>query len=327
MLKYPQYNQHIENVQIIADVKSAENTGEREMRKKKRRRFDPSAIILCALVFFVIAGTAFCMVANSKEESAQKQRIAAKKQAEKEEIKRAEELKVKKAEEERMESCKVKPGTPVGTLDPDMSRKVVYLTFDDGPSENTKKILDILDRYDAKATFFITGANKEKRHLIRDAYNAGHTIGLHTYTHDYASVYSSVDAYFEDLEKVGKVAEEQIGYVPCFIRFPGGSSNQVSAKYSPGIMTQLTKLVQEKGYQYYDWNVDSGDGAGLGTEEIKKHSVTDRYQHVMLLFHDSQAKEDTVEALPAIMDYYKGQGYEFCAIDRNSFVSQHAVLN
>ena len=126
---------------------------------------------------------------------------------------------------------------------------------------------------------------------------------------------------------MGKTAEEQIGFVPYLIRFPGGSSNEVSAKYSQWIMSRLTEKVMEKGYQYYDWNVDSGDGSGAGTEEIKSRSVTERYSHVMILFHDSSTKSATVDALPAVIDYYKERGYEFRAIDRESFVSHHAVKN
>lgn len=96
--------------------------------------------------------------------------------------------------------------------------KVVYLTIDDGPSELTGEVLDILDRYCAKATFFVVGQHPECYHFIKEAYARGHTIGLHTYSHDYARVYSSVDAYYQDLGEIGQVVKEQIGYVPCFIR-------------------------------------------------------------------------------------------------------------
>ena len=199
-------------------------------------------------MFFAIAGTAVCMVANGKEAAAERAKTEAEKKEQEE--KRAAEEAAKKAAEEaekkRAADSSLQPGVPIGTQEPSEEEKVVYLTFDDGPSENTQKVLDILEQYDAKATFFITGSREECRPLIKKAYEAGHTIGLHTYSHDYADVYSSVDAYFEDLEKVGKVAEEQIGYVPCFIRFPGGSSNAVSKKYTQGIMTELTSLVQEK---------------------------------------------------------------------------------
>lgn len=293
---------------------------------KKKRFNNFNRYILCGLIFFVIVGTAFCMAVDSREASGEKVKIPVEQKAE--EKKKAEEAAEKeRAEKEKAEEFSLQPGVPTGTLEPNTAEKVVYLTFDDGPSENTQVILDILDQYDAKATFFITGSQSDYRPLIRKAYDAGHTIGLHTYSHDYSSVYSSVDAYFEDLEKIGEVAEEQIGYVPCFIRFPGGVSNVVSQKYSPGIMTELTGLVQEKGYQYYDWNVDSGDGAGLDSEQIKRHSVTDEYSHPVILLHDSQTKTETVKALPAIIEYYKERGYKFRAIDRSSFVSHHAVLN
>lgn len=292
------------------------------MGKRKKHTRNISSYILCALVFFVIGGTIFCMVADARENARIQARIQAEEQAEKEK-KAAEEAKVK----ERIEANSVRPGVPVGTLEPDMDEKAVYLTFDDGPSEITRKVLDILDSYGIKATFFITGANEKYRPLIKEAHDKGHTIGLHTYSHDYKSVYSSEESYFRDLEKVGKVAEEQIGYVPCFIRFPGGSSNMVSAQYSPGIMSRLVEAVQRRGYQYYDWNVDSGDGAGYGKEQIEAGSMTDQYHHSMILFHDAPNKADTAEALPQVIEYYKNLGYEFRPITRESFVSHHAVLN
>ena len=297
--------------------------------KGRKTRWNVYPMILCGLVFFVFAATIFCMAVDSSEakREAKEERIQAEQLAKAEEQKKeAEEVKAQE-EEARKESFSVQPGTPIGTPDPQDDEKVVYLTFDDGPSENTQAILDILNQYGAKATFFITGGHEDCRPLIKKAYEAGHTIGLHTYSHDYKQVYSSVDAYFEDLEKVGEVAKEQIGYVPCFIRFPGGASNTVSAEYTPGIMTELTRKVQEKGYQYYDWNVSSGDGSVCSADEIVQNSTTDKYHHVMILFHDAATKDTTVEALPRVIEYYKNLGYEFRAIDRESFVSHHKVNN
>ena len=300
------------------------------MQKRKqhhRSRYNYNAIILCALVFFVIGATAFCMVANSREaarDKAEAKRLITEEPATAEAAATA----VKNAvEKQRAKASSVQPGVPVGTEEPTDDDKVVYLTFDDGPSENTKKILDILAEYNAKATFFITGANEQCRSYIKEAYEAGHTIGLHTYTHDYDKVYKSDEAYFDDLEQVGQVAKEQIGFVPCFIRFPGGSSNMISAEYNKGIMTRLVKSVQKKGYQYYDWNLDSGDAAGCGKEEIEQNATTDKIHHVMILFHDTQTKDATVEALPYVLKYYTDQGYEFRAIDRDSYVSHHDVQN
>ncbi len=296
-------------------------------RYHKKSRYNFNAIILCALVFFVIGATAFCMVANSQEAARNKE--AAKQLVGKEPAEAiAAATAVKNViEKQRAKASSVQPGVPVGVTEPQDDEKIVYLTFDDGPSENTKQILDILAQYNAKATFFITGANEECRPYIKEAYEAGHTIGLHTYTHDYAGVYESDEAYFDDLEKIGEVAKEQIGFVPCFIRFPGGSSNMVSAKYNSGIMSRLVDAVQQKGYQYYDWNLDSGDAAGCGKEEIEQNSDTDKFNHVMILFHDTQTKDATVEALPAILEYYSGLGYEFRAIDRSSYVCHHSVQN
>ena len=300
------------------------------MQKRKQHHgssYNYNAIILCALVFFVIGATAFCMVANSREtarDKAEAKRLIAEEPA----VAEAAVTAIKNAvEKQRAKALSVQPGVPVGTEEPTDDNKVVYLTFDDGPSENTKKILDILKQYNARATFFITGANKECRPYIKEAYDAGHTIGLHTYTHKYSEVYASEEAYFEDLERVGKVAEEQIGYVPCFIRFPGGSSNTVSAKIDKGIMTKLVGKVWEKGYQYYDWNVDSGDGENKDWKTIETRSMTEGINHVMILCHDSQSETETVEALPSILEYYKERGYQFEGIDTASYVCHHDVKN
>lgn len=204
----------------------------------------------------------------------------------------------------------------------------VYLTFDDGPSENTAKILDILDRYNAKATFFVTGHNAGYRSSIGDAYRRGHSVGMHTMTHDY-SIYDSVDAYFDDLHQVEEVVKEQIGYVPYLIRFPGGSSNTVSLSHCTGIMTTLSQEVVERGYQYYDWNVSSNDAAAntVPTQTIIEASCVEGYPNVMLLFHDSSPKTTTVEALPTIIEFYQARGYEFKAIDRSVWVQHHRISN
>lgn len=209
-----------------------------------------------------------------------------------------------------------------------VDRKVVYLTIDDGPSENTQAVLDILDRYGCKATFIVVGHNPEYYDMIGEAYRRGHTIGLHTYSHDYATVYSSVDAYYADLDAIGQVVKEQIGYVPCFIRFPGGSSNEVSANYSLGIMSTLVDSVREQGYQYYDWNMSTGDGAEHTADEIVGYATQPtEYQNIVLLCHDSATKQSTVEALPRIIEHYQALGYSFEALDRTSVVVHHGVNN
>ena len=207
-------------------------------------------------------------------------------------------------------------------------RKVVYLTFDDGPSYLTQSFLDVLDQYGCKATFFVVGHDPDCYHLIKEAHDRGHTIGLHTYSHDYGEVYASPDAYYADLDAIAQVVKDQIGYVPCFIRFPGGSSNTISANYYSGIMSELVNSVQERGYQYYDWNASSGDGsvhsAGELIEIAKEGAGT---ENIILLCHDAGAKQSTLDALPSIIEYYRDQGYTFEAIDRSTMVPHHGVGN
>ena len=208
-------------------------------------------------------------------------------------------------------------------------RKVVYLTIDDGPSDKTEQILDILDRYGCKATFFVIGWDSEYFPMIRKAFDKGHTIGLHSYTHDYAYVYSSEGAYYDDLDRIGEVVSEQIGFVPAFIRFPGGSSNTVSTAYSGGIMSRLTRSVQGAGYQYYDWNVSSGDGADISTEDYVANCTVgaNEYENIVMLMHDSAGKQSSVDGLPAVIEYWQAKGYTFEAISRDSIVVHHGVNN
>ena len=212
---------------------------------------------------------------------------------------------------------------------PEWDAKIVYLTFDDGPSENTKKILDILDQYQAKATFFVTGNNQKKNDLIRQAHEKGHSIGLHTYTHDYASVYSSEEAYFKDLQEISDMVEELTGEKSRLIRFPGGSSNTISKKYVPGLMTRLTQAVQEKGYQYFDWNCDSTDASGNNVPEEKliAAATSSSAKHINILMHDTDAKNTTVKALPKIIEHYRKLGYAFKGLTVDSYAPHHHVNN
>ena len=211
----------------------------------------------------------------------------------------------------------------------DEGKKIMYLTFDDGPSANTQKILDILDQYNAKATFFVTGTNQKYNYLIKEAHKRGHTVGLHTYSHDYAALYKSVDAYFDDLNKVGEMVKKEIGFVPRFIRFPGGASNTVSRKYCPGIMSTLVKEVKARGYQYYDWNADSTDASGnhVAVSKLVANGTSSRANNINLLCHDTDAKSTTVEALPAIITHYQQLGYQFKGIDEDSFTPHQKVNN
>lgn len=208
-------------------------------------------------------------------------------------------------------------------------KKVVYLTFDDGPSENTEKILDILKKYNARGTFFVTGNNKKYNHSLKRIINEGSAVALHTYSHDYASVYASEEAYFKDLRKISDMVKDVTGVESKVIRFPGGSSNTVSKKYSPGLMSRLTKAVQEKGYQYFDWNCDSTDASGnhVPVDTLVSNATSSSAQHINILMHDTAAKDTTVKALPKIIEHYKKQGYSFEPLTVDSYPVHHSVNN
>lgn len=209
-------------------------------------------------------------------------------------------------------------------------KKTCYLTFDDGPSHNTKKVLDILEKYQIKATFFVTAENKEYAKYIKEAYQKGHTIGLHAYEHDYEHLYTASKSFLDDLKKNDEYVYQQTGVHTKVMRFPGGSSNMVSAKYNKGIMHVLTKKVIDQGYQYYDWNCMNGDAEGKKTvkEMIKtvKETVKDQ-EDIMLLMHDGIQQDNTVKALPDIIEYLKKQNYEFKAVDTTSPTFHHTVQN
>ena len=296
------------------------------MEEHRRNRQNRYGRILCGLVFLALCGTIFCMGVNAREarQEARKAEAVKEVEAEKKKAEKEEKKKEKEAEEQRKKELSVQPGVAVGTTEAS-DEKIVYLTFDDGPSENTQKVLDILDQYDAKATFFITGQKPEYRPMIKKAYDAGHTIGLHSFCHDYEIVYSSEEAYLKDLEEVGEIAKEQIGFVPCFIRFPGGSSNTVSRNYMEGIMSVLVPKVLELGYQYYDWNGSSGDGSVRTTEELVAQATSFDSNNIILLCHDSHGKQTTVEAMPQIIEHYQTLGYTFKALERDSIVAHHGV--
>lgn len=212
---------------------------------------------------------------------------------------------------------------------PEWCEKVVYLTFDDGPSANTEAILSVLRKYNAKATFFVTGHAPTYRHLITQAYKEGHAIGLHTYSHDYGAVYASKDAYFSDLAQIASLVEQATGTPSHLLRFPGGSSNTVSANYCPGIMSALVGEVKTRGYQYFDWNCDSRDASGtnIDPDTIVKNATASNERFVNILMHDSDSKATTAQALPRIIEHYRAEGYTFRALTPTSYAPHHGVNN
>lgn len=204
---------------------------------------------------------------------------------------------------------------------------VAYLTFDDGPSENTDAILDILDYYNVKATFFVI-YHKDMEDKYKAIVNAGHTIALHSYSHEYSSVYAGEASFFDEMNRISDYIYEQTGVRTKLMRFPGGSSNTISRKYSRGLMKKLKKSVTERGYVYQDWNVDSRDAAKAKTPPEKllsnvRNSIGDK-KTVVVLMHDSGNKTaTTVQALPEIIELFYEKGYSMEKMDINTEQIHH----
>lgn len=206
--------------------------------------------------------------------------------------------------------------------------KTAYLTFDDGPSVNTPAILDILRRYEVKATFFVMGSDYIG--YLKDIANDGHAIGLHTYTHNYGLVYRSTDAFFNEINTIAQVVKDVTGTQTNLLRFPGGSSNKISRQYCAKIMTHLITAVGERGYRYFDWNCDIGDAAGINIPAerlIYNIQVSKKHESLCVLMHDKDTKATTAEALPAVIEYLRGEGYSFAALGEGSPDFHHTIIN
>lgn len=191
----------------------------------------------------------------------------------------------------------------------DVYQKKVYLTFDDGPSSNTDRILDILKENGIKATFFVVGKTDETSlKAYRRIVEEGHTLAMHSYSHKYSEIYESKESFIADLEKLQEHLYQVTGVWPRFYRFPGGSSNTVSKTD----MQELIDYLDESGITYFDWNIASGDAVSreLDTESIVKNCVDsiDAHTECMILMHDAADKNTTVEALPEIIAQVQDRG-------------------
>lgn len=188
----------------------------------------------------------------------------------------------------------------------------IYLTFDDGPSERTDEILKILEDKDVKATFFVIGQSDEADlQRMRDIVAAGHTIGMHSYTHNYTQIYSSVEAYLEDMYRIFVQIRETTGETPTVFRFPGGSINA----YNHAIYRELIAEMLRRGFVPCDWNLSGGDATGTPApaSEIVRSVVGPAADVTrgFVLMHDAQVKKTTVEALGTVIDQLREMGFTF----------------
>lgn len=200
----------------------------------------------------------------------------------------------------------------------------VYLTFDDGPSSNTVQILDILKENDVKATFFVIGREDEaSKALYQRIVDEGHTLAMHSFTHKYSTLYSSMEAFEEDFSRIQNYLYEVTGKESLFYRFPGGSSNHVSNEN----MKEFISFLNRRQITYFDWNVSSGDATSqaYAPEELIENVMEDvkKYKTSVVLMHDSVTKTSTVKALGPMIQELKNMGARLLPIDESTTVVQH----
>ena len=203
----------------------------------------------------------------------------------------------------------------------------VYLTFDDGPSANSNEILDILDDYNVKATFFVVGREDEDSLAVyKRIVNEGHTIAMHSYSHSYSTLYSSLDAFQSDLERIQNLIYNTTGVDCDLYRFPGGSSNQVSNVD----MTEYIQYLNSENIRYLDWNVASGDATSVAysADDLVENVMSDvvKYKTSVVLMHDADNKNATVEALPKLIEQLQGIGAVILPVSEDTDMIQHVTI-
>ena len=216
-----------------------------------------------------------------------------------------------------------------GAKQPDVQNpdgKVIYLTFDDGPSKYTADLLAILKKYNVKATFFVVGTSRLD--YLDEIAADGHAIGIHSNTHVLSDIYASEDAFFDDFFKLYDKIYERTGIRTDICRFPGGTSNTASAKYNKGIMTRLSVAVPALGFQYFDWNVDSNDAGGAKTaEEVYQNVINGVSKRDVSVVLQHDIKKYSVEAVEKIIQWGLANGYTFLPLSSDSPPCQHKAKN
>lgn len=195
--------------------------------------------------------------------------------------------------------------------------KTAYLTIDDGPTSKTEDILDFLDEKNIKATFFIVTGYKTDFDILKEIVDRGHTLGLHSDSHDYKIIYKSVDAFMEDLNKEKKIIADYTGIEPKIIRLPGGSINSYNTETSAKILEKLT----EEGYKIFDWNVSLQDARDITDDKMlenanKSYNLVEG-KNLVILSHDCKYSDRTIEALDVFIDKLQNDGYTFDTLNEN----------
>jgi len=197
-----------------------------------------------------------------------------------------------------------------------LEERTVYLTFDDGPSINTERILDILAARNARATFFVTAQEEDREYLaalINRIINEGHSLGLHSLTHNFAGIYASPEAYLRDIDELRQLILDISGYKPSIVRFPGGS-HTVNA--SPETISAIQEELTRRGYTWYDWDICTEDSGAVPrpAEDIAKSiidGVLEQDGGIIVLCHDNRTPATTPDAIAIAIDELAPRGFRF----------------
>lgn len=225
------------------------------------------------------------------------------------------------------------PDYPAQPPRPDKRPRVAYLTFDDGPTEMTPQILDILKQYDVKATFFVVHKNSQKlASYMKRAYDEGHEIAVHSYTHDYKAIYQSADIFLADFQKTREWICAVTGQEEPTLqfRFPGGSS--ISQKYlKKPVLNEILYRMGQLHAVHHDWNVSSGDATNppLTRQQVLDNvmKTAGKFNEPVILMHDVVKNTGTRDALPEIITLLRERGYVFDTISNIHQPAQHRVYH
>lgn len=294
---------------------------------KKRWYCVPVAVVLAAVVVACIAAGVGSRTKETESVTASADKGEKKKESKESQVTEA----AADAAEEESESQTVAATTaPAVWTEPEYypeseGARKAYLTFDDGCSEQTDRILDILAQYGVKATFFVTKQDGEENAArYRRIVAEGHSIGLHSVSHNYKTVYASLESYISDVEGIRQFVLDTTGVDSYLYRFPGGSSNTVSQ--FP--VEDCIRYLKQNGYRYYDWNIDTSDAVNhrMTAQELAGKALgpaIDKYHNCVILMHDSGSQTTTVEALPYIIEGLQSRGMEILPITENTPLVQH----
>ena len=271
-----------------------------EYRRKRVKRIKAVILFICAIMLFL--PSFFCVIMFSRMNKIEKAFITMQKEIN---VLRQEEVTSKKSySNEPLEVpdttyTVVKEDIPDSLKYEGMTR--IYLTFDDGPSDNTDRILTILDEYGIKGTFFCC-AKENKDEQYQNIVKSGNSIGIHSYSHEYSDVYSSLSSFSNDINKMSDIILEKTGVRTYIYRFPGGSSNNVTSISKNSMFDYLS----DNGYTYFDWNVSAQDAVsgGISSEQIVNNICNQIVPGTInvVLMHDCNDKNSTVDALPTVIE-------------------------